>query len=44
MNVSGPPGLATISQDARYLFFQYREDIYWVSAGILDALRPSTSR
>jgi len=36
--------LPTLSPDRRYLFFCNRWDIYWVSAKIIDELRPTEAR
>jgi len=33
-------GLATISRDGEYIFFSGNDDIYWVSAKIVEELRP----
>ncbi len=40
LNTAGENVCATLSPDGAYLFFTANNDIYWVSAGILDALRP----
>lgn len=40
VNTPGENVCATLSPDGAYLFFTANNDIYWVSAGILDALRP----
>jgi WD40-like Beta Propeller Repeat len=42
----GLPGgwLPTLSPDNQYLFFAYRDDIYWISAKILEGLRAEENR
>ncbi len=40
VNTAGSEGNATLSPDGRFLFFTRDGDIYWVSAGIIDTLRP----
>jgi len=37
-------GFPSVSPDGRYLFFTADHDIYWVSAGILEDLRPDGLR
>ncbi len=33
-------GVATVSLDGRYLYFNRDKDIYWISARIIEDLRP----
>jgi hypothetical protein len=40
LNVPGGNSLATISPDGKYLFFFNRGDIWWVSAKIIEDLKP----
>lgn len=40
LNLSGGENLATVSPDGNYLFFCNRGDIYWVSAKIIEELKP----
>ena len=42
----GLPGgwLPTLSPDNQYLFFAYRDDIYWISAKIIEGLRAEENR
>ena len=41
INSSEGIGLAMISPDGKYLFYTYRNDIYWVDANIIETLRPN---
>jgi hypothetical protein len=40
LNLEGGIMLPTLSPDGRYLFFCHQGDIYWVSAKVIDELRP----
>lgn len=40
INAKGNTGFACISPDKKYLFFSLNNDIYWVSAKIIDDLKP----
>lgn len=40
INTPGDELCATVSPDGKYLFYTSRRDIYWVSAEILEGLRP----
>ena len=37
-------GVASLSPDGRFLFFNRNEDIYWVDAGIIENLKPKHSK
>jgi hypothetical protein len=37
-------GIATVSQDGKYVFLSGNNDIYWVSAKIIEELRPKEAR
>jgi len=41
INTSGPEIAAALSPDGKYLFYQSRGDIYWVSTQILESLKRS---
>ncbi len=38
--IDAAAGLAYVSPDGRYLFFNLHEDIYWVSTKVIEGLRP----
>jgi hypothetical protein len=40
INTKGYEGIATVSPDGKYLFFNRDNDIYWVSAKFIEELRP----
>ncbi|MFC2096455.1 hypothetical protein ACFLQ3_02000 [Bacteroidota bacterium] len=40
INSEGYEGVATVSHDGKYLFFNRNEDIYWVDAKIIEELKP----
>jgi hypothetical protein len=37
-----PSGLARVSYDGKYLFFKSGNDIYWISANIIEKFKPET--
>jgi hypothetical protein len=41
INTSAPEIAAALSPDGKYLFYQSRGDIYWVSTRILESFKPS---
>jgi hypothetical protein len=40
INTAGYEGVASLSPDGRFLFFNRNEDIYWVDAKIIEELKP----
>ncbi|MBU1014754.1 MAG: hypothetical protein KKG99_17295, partial [Bacteroidetes bacterium] len=40
INTEAYEGIATVSPDGKYLFFNRDNDIYWVSTKIIEELRP----
>ena len=40
INTPGYEGIATVSPDGKYLFFNRDNDIYWVSAQVIERLKP----
>ena len=44
INSAGYEGVPTLSLDGRFLFFTSKGDIYWVSAQVIDDLRPKESK
>lgn len=41
INTKGYEGVASLSPDGRFLFFNRNDDIYWVDAKIIEKLRPN---